>query len=49
MSVNQLIALIWTLITEKYLTSRARRADRSKFEAALAKVPDIPPDERDRL
>lgn len=53
-SINQLITLalaekVSALMTEEYLTSRARRADRSKFDAALAKVPDVPPDEQDRL
>lgn len=53
-SINQLITLalaekVSALMTEEYLTVRAKRGDRSKFDAALAKVPDVPPDERDRL
>ncbi len=53
-SINQLITLavaekVSALLTEDYLAQRAARSDRSKFEAALAKVADVPPDERDRL
>ena len=31
------------------LENRARRASRAKFEAVLAKIPDVEPEERDRL
>ncbi len=31
------------------LEARARRGSRSTFEAALAKIPDVEPEERDRL
>lgn len=53
-SINQLITLalaekVSALMTEEYLTARAKRGDRDKFEAALAKVSNVPPDERDRL
>jgi hypothetical protein len=54
-SVNQLITLalaekVSALATESYLEERAARGDRTKFEAALAKVADVePPDKRDRL
>ena len=53
-SINQLITLavaekVSALLTEDYLAERAARGERSKFEAALAKVADAPPDERDRL
>ena len=53
-SVNQLITLalaekLSALLAEDYLVMRARRGDRAKFEAALAKVPDVEPEEDDRL
>ncbi len=53
-SVNQLVTLalaekISTLMTEDYRSERAERGDREKFCAALAKVPDVEPDEEDRL
>lgn len=53
-SINQLITSavaekMSALMTEEYLTTRARRASRRKFEAVLAKVPDVEPDESDRL
>jgi hypothetical protein len=53
-SVNQLITLalaekLSALLAEDYLVTRARRGDRAKFEAALAKVPDVDPEEDDRL
>jgi hypothetical protein len=52
-SMNQLITLalaekLSALTTETYLNDRAARGDRAKFEAAMAKVADVPPpDERD--
>ena len=53
-SVNQLITLalaekLSALLAEDYLVMRARAGDRAKFEAAMAKVPDIEPEEDDRL
>ena len=53
-SINQLInsALaekVSALLTEEYLEARAARASRSKFEKALSKVPDIEPEEQDKL
>ena len=53
-SVNQLITLalaekLSALLAEDYLVMRARRGDRAKFEAAMAKVPDVEPEEADRL
>jgi len=35
--------------TEEYLAKRAARANRKKFEEALAQVPDREPDEHDRF
>lgn len=37
------------LLTEEYLEERAKRASREKYEAALDRVPDVEPDERDRI
>jgi hypothetical protein len=53
-SINQFIALALTekisaLMTEEYLAERAKRGSRAKFDAVLAKVPDVPPDEQDKL
>lgn len=53
-SVNQLITLavaekLSALATESYLEERAKRGSREKYEAALAKVPDVEPEEYDRL
>ena len=53
-SMNQFITLALTekvsaLLTVDYLKDRAQRGDRQKFEAVLASVPDVEPDEVDRL
>ncbi|MBE0617551.1 MAG: toxin-antitoxin system HicB family antitoxin [Proteobacteria bacterium] len=53
-SMNQFIATalaekVSALMTEDYLEQRGRRANREKFESALSKVPNVEPDERDRL
>jgi hypothetical protein len=53
-SINQLVSAalaekMSALLTEDYLEARARRGSRERFEAALAQVPDIEPDEEDRL
>uniref|UniRef100_B8HKR4 CopG/DNA-binding domain-containing protein n=1 Tax=Cyanothece sp. (strain PCC 7425 / ATCC 29141) TaxID=395961 RepID=B8HKR4_CYAP4 len=40
---------IAALTTENYLQERARRGDRSKYEAVLAKVPDVEPEGQDKL
>jgi hypothetical protein len=36
-------------IDKPYLQTRAARGSRRKFEAALAKVADVPPDANDEL
>jgi len=36
-------------MTADYLEARARRGTREKFLAALAQVPDVEPEPRDRL
>jgi hypothetical protein len=48
-SINQFVATavaekIAALETEDYLSERASRASRKKFEAALAQIPDREPD-----
>lgn len=54
-SMNQLITLalaekVSALATETYLEERARRGDKVRFLAAMAKVADEEPvDEQDRL
>jgi len=52
--VNQFIAMalaekVSALMTADWLEEQARRGDRTKFERALAKVPDREPLEEDRL
>ncbi len=53
-SINQFIAsaageklAAWA--TEEYLTARALRGDRGRFEAALSRVPDREPDSEDAI
>ena len=53
-SINHLITLalaekVSALMTEEYLGERARRGDKGRFERAMAKVPDIEPEDGDRL
>ena len=53
-SVNQFISSavsekLAVFLAEEYLRKRASRGTRKKFVAALSAVPDIPPDEEDRL
>lgn len=54
-SINQFVATavaekMSALMTEEYLRERAARGSRAKYEAALAQVPDVEPeDERDRI
>lgn len=53
-SINQFITIalaekISALTTEEYLSERAKRGSREKFEAALAKVADVEPVEGDEL
>ncbi len=37
------------LMTENYLSDRARRGDRAKYEAILAKVSDVEPEPHDKI
>lgn len=53
-SINQLITVavaekVSALATEDYLGVRAKRGSRKKFLRAMGKVPDVDPDERDRV
>ena len=53
-SINQLInsavaEKMSALLTEEYLATRAKRGNRRKFTAALSKVADVEPEERDRI
>ncbi len=53
-SINQFIASaaaekMAALLTEEYIEKRARRANREKFQAVLNKVPDVEPENRDKL
>lgn len=53
-SMNQFIATaaaekVSSLKTVEYLEKRAKRASREKFERVLSKVPDVEPEEHDKL
>jgi predicted transcriptional regulator len=53
-SINQFISSavaekMSALLTEEYLAARAKRGSRRKFEAVLARIPDVEPDESDRM
>ncbi|MDZ7761668.1 MAG: toxin-antitoxin system HicB family antitoxin [Desulfovermiculus sp.] len=53
-SMNQLIALavsekLSVLMTVDYLKERAAQGDRHAFENILSKVPDVEPDEMDKI
>lgn len=53
-SVDQFIALavaekVSALGTEDYLSRRAVRGDREKYQRALSRVPDVEADDRDRM
>ena len=53
-SINQFISTaaaekLAALMTVEYLEKRAKRGDREKFEAALARLPDTEPEDYDKL
>lgn len=53
-SINQLLTTALTekisaLMTEDYLSERAKHGKRAKFEKAMAKVSDTPAEDFDRL
>ena len=52
-SIDQFIATavaeqMSALMTESYLAERAKRGRREKYEAVLAQVPDVAPEEYDK-
>ena len=53
-SVDQFVALAVTeklsaFRTKEYLEERARRASKEKLEKALSKIPDVEPEDYDKL
>lgn len=53
-SINQLITLavaekVSALMTVDYIKERGKQGNRKDFEAILAKVPKVEPDEHDRV
>jgi len=53
-SINQFISSavaekMSALLTESYLKQRAERGNESLFLSAMANVPDVEPEEKDRL
>ena len=53
-SINQFIASAVTekisaFVTKDYLEKRAERSDINKFEKALSQIPDVEPEEYDKL
>jgi len=53
-SINQLITValaekLSALTAEEYLAKRAKRASRTKFERAMAKIPAVEAEEHDTL
>ncbi len=53
-SINSFIATalaekLSALLTKDYLEMRARRSSEKKFKKALSEVPDVTPQEHDRL
>jgi hypothetical protein len=53
-SINQFVTTavaekMSALMTEDYLEQRAKRGNRKAFDAVLRKIPDVVPEEHDRL
>jgi len=53
-SINQLVTLAVAekaaaLLAEEVLAARARRGDRARFDAALSRIADAPPELRDAI
>ena len=53
-SINQFVASaaaekMSALLTEEYIEARAKRASLKKFQKVLKKVPDLGPEDYDRL
>ena len=53
-SINQLVTTalaekLSAMMTEKYLQMRAQRASKKQFSDIMSRVPDVEPEEYDRL
>ncbi|MBW1675095.1 MAG: toxin-antitoxin system HicB family antitoxin [Deltaproteobacteria bacterium] len=53
-SINQFVASaaaekMAALLTEEYIETRARRASLKKFQKVLKKIPDVEPEDYDRI
>lgn len=48
-SMDRFIVMAIERMALQYLEERARRGSREAYEAALAKVPDVEPEEYDKL
>lgn len=53
-SIDQFVASaiaekISAFMTKEYLETRAKRGSKEKFEQTMAKIPDVEPEECDRL
>ncbi len=53
-SINQFISTavaekLTALMTAEYLEERARQGERARFDAVLAKIPDVRPDAADQF
>jgi uncharacterized protein (DUF1778 family) len=53
-SINQFVASaaaekMSALLTEEYIGARAKRASKSKFQEVLKKVPNVEPEDYDRI
>jgi len=53
-SINQFVASaaaekMAALLTEEYIETRARRASLKKFQKVLKKIPDVKPEDYDRI
>lgn len=47
--ISAIAEKIAAFMTRDYLEERAKRASKAKFEQAMAKVPDLEPEEYDRI
>ncbi len=53
-SINQFVASaaaekMAALLTEEYIEKRGKRASLKKFQAVLKKLPDVPPENHDKM
>ncbi|MCG3153667.1 MAG: hypothetical protein DKINENOH_00257 [bacterium] len=47
--ISAIAEKISAFMTKDYLDERAKRASKEKFELAMAKVPEVEPEEDDRI